>query len=267
LAPAFADAGQVEQVVMNLAVNARDAMPGGGKLTIETGSAELDAGYAAQYNGVRPGHYVMVAVSDTGVGMDSPTQARIFQPFFTTKGPGQGTGLGLSTVDEIVRQHGGHVWLYSEPGRGTVFKVYLPRAAAATAAPAPEAQTNPVPRGSETVLVVEDTHAVRSLVARVLEGLGYRVLEATDAATAELTAARYHGPIHLLFSDLVMPGDAGPQLAERVRAARPEMRVLFTSGYADDAVVHHGWLTPDAAYLQKPFTPDALGRKVREVLD
>lgn len=266
LSPVLADPGQIEQVVLNLAVNARDAMPQGGKLTIETGEADLDAIYAAAHEGVSPGRYVMLAVSDTGVGMDPVTQARIFQPFFTTKEPGKGTGLGLSTVDAIVRQHGGHVWLYSEPGKGTAFKVYLPRAAAA-AVETPAAAAQASPRGSETVLIVEDTQAVRALVARVLEGLGYNVLEASDASMAEVVASRHAGAIHLLLTDVVMPGDSGPELARRLSAARPTMRVLYTSGYADDAVVHHGVVAAGAAYLQKPFTPDALARKAREVLD
>jgi signal transduction histidine kinase len=262
---ALADAGQVEQILLNLAVNARDAMPQGGKLTIETANAELDVEYAQAHPGLKPGRYVMLAVSDTGVGMDPPTRARIFQPFFTTKGQ-KGTGLGLSTVDTIVRQHGGHVWVYSEPGHGAVFKVYLPHARASGAAEG-ESPGGGAPRGEETVLVVEDTHAVRSLVARVLEGLGYTVIEATDAATAEVAAARYAGRIHLLLSDVVMPGATGPELAQRLTEARPGLRVLFTSGYADDAVVHHGVLGAGASYLQKPFTPDALARKVREILD
>jgi len=267
LSPVLADPGQVEQVVLNLAVNARDAMPQGGKLTIETSEAELDAVYAAAHEGVNPGRYVMLAVSDTGTGMDPVTQARIFQPFFTTKEPGKGTGLGLSTVDAIVRQHGGHVWLYSEPGTGTVFKVYLPRALEAAAAEAAPALPPVERRGTETVLLVEDTQAVRALVARVLEGLGYTVLEASDASMAEIVAARHHGKIDLLLTDVVMPGDSGPELARRLSAARPGLRVLYTSGYADDAVVHHGVVAAGAAYLQKPFTPDALARKTREVLD
>jgi signal transduction histidine kinase len=266
LASALADAGQVEQVLLNLAVNGRDAMPQGGKLTIETANVELDAGYVQGHPEVKAGPYVMLAVSDTGVGMDSPTQARIFQPFFTTKGPGKGTGLGLSTVDTIVRQHGGHVWLYSEPGHGSVFKVYLPQARSRPAGAVAASPPGAPPRGTETVLVVEDTHAVRSLVARVLEGLGYEVIEASDAATAEVAAARYKGPIHLLLSDVVMPGATGPELARRLADARPELRVLFTSGYADDAIVHHGVLGAGTSYLQKPFTPDALARKVRDIL-
>jgi hypothetical protein len=266
LSAVLADPGQIEQVLLNLAVNARDAMPRGGKLTIETADAELDATYAAAHQGVSPGRYVMLAVSDTGVGMDPVTQARIFQPFFTTKEPGKGTGLGLSTVDAIVRQHRGHVWLYSEPGKGTVFKVYLPLATEA-AAPAEAAAPVAPLRGRETVLVVEDTQAVRALVARVLEGLGYTVLEAADASMAEVVAARHPGVIDLLLTDVVMPGDSGPELARRLAGTRPGMRVLYTSGYADEAVVHHGVVAAGAAYLQKPFTPDALARKARDVLD
>jgi signal transduction histidine kinase len=267
LAGTVADAGQIEQVLLNLAVNARDAMPRGGRLTVQTANAELDRNYCDQHPGVKPGPYVMISVSDTGIGMDTPTQARVFQPFFTTKEPGKGTGLGLSTVDTIIKQHGGHVGLYSEIGRGTVFKVYLPRAAPLEDVSSSEAVRAMMPRGTETVLVVEDTNAVRSLVARVLEGLGYEVLEATDAATADVAAARHTGPIHLLLSDVVLPGATGPDLARRLAEQRAAMRVLFTSGYAADSVVHQGLLPSGAPYLQKPFTPDILARKVREVLD
>ena len=260
-----ADPGQIEQVIMNLAVNARDAMPDGGRITIETGNVELGDEYARQHVGVQPGPYVLLAVSDTGTGMDSATQARIFEPFFTTKAPGKGTGLGLSTVYGIVKQSGGNIWVYSEPGRGTTFKVYLPRVEN-TAEPVQVIRPAPG-RGTESILLVEDEEAVRALAREVLEGYGYTVFEARDVADAMLIAERHTGPIHLLVTDVVMPQMSGRALAERLASLRPEMKVLFMSGYTANAIVHHGTLDAGTSFVQKPFTPDVLARKVREVLD
>ena len=262
-----ADPGQLEQVLMNLAVNARDAMPTGGRLTIETRNVDLDDAYARTHPDARPGPHVLLAVSDTGCGMTDQVMARIFEPFFTTKGPGKGTGLGLATVYGIVKQSGGHVGVYSEVGQGTTFKVYLPRVESAATAQdgRPRQQT---PRwGAETVLVVEDEDGVRALTRRVLTGCGYTVLEAADGDEAVWVAAGHPGPIHLLITDVVMPGDGGQAVAERVREHHPEARVLYVSGYTDDAVVRHGILHEHANFLQKPFSPVLLSHKVRDVLD
>jgi PAS domain S-box-containing protein len=260
-----ADPSQVEQVIMNLAVNARDAMRDGGQLTIEVRNVELDESYARSHASVEPGLYVMLAVTDNGHGMDAETQAKIFEPFFTTKGPGRGTGLGLSTVYGIVKQSGGHIWLYSEVGRGTSFKIYLPRVEGevVTATPLTPRST----RGRETVLLVEDDEQVRALARETLQLGGYRVLEAASPDAA-LTLARLHtGAVDLLLSDVVMPGMNGRALADRVLVLRPGLKVLFMSGYPSSAIVHHGVLEPGAWFLQKPFTPGSLARKVREVLD
>ena len=262
-----ADPGQIEQVIMNLAVNARDAMPTGGKLTIETANVELDAEYARQHQPVIPGRFVMLAVSDTGVGMDDATKARIFEPFFTTKEVGKGTGLGLATVYGIVKQSGGYVWLYSEPGNGAAFKIYLPRVDAERDAPVVVSGPVGTVSGTETVLVAEDDPLLLPLARDLLTKLGYHVLEARDSAEA-LTVARGHqGEIQLLVSDVVMPRGGGFQLAQQLIVERPGLRVLYVSGYTDEAIIRHGLLARGLNYLQKPFTPAVLARKVREVLD
>jgi nitrogen-specific signal transduction histidine kinase len=261
-----ADRGQIEQVLLNLAVNARDAMPGGGRVTIETRNVDLDAAYARDHVGIEPGAYVLLCVSDTGVGMDDETRLHIFEPFFTTKAGGSGTGLGLSTVYGIVRQSGGSIEVASEPGRGAAFKVYLPRVEG-TAAPlaAPKPAGPDLAAGTGTVLVVEDEEIVRSLARRILETAGYRVLEAADPHTALEICDRFAGPIDLLLTDIVMPKMSGRVLAERVAERRPEVRTLFMSAYAEAAVAREAG-GEDLAWIEKPFTVDMLTRKVQEVL-
>jgi two-component system cell cycle sensor histidine kinase/response regulator CckA len=262
----LADAGQMEQVLMNLVVNARDAMPHGGTLTIETSSVTLDENYARVHVGVKPGAYAMLAVSDTGVGMDPDTRSHIFEPFFTTKERGKGTGLGLSTVYGIVKQHGGDIWVYSEPGKGTTFKIYLPQAAVASAG-ATDERDPPAASGSETVLLVEDEQGVRRLVRDILELYGYSVLEADSGEKALEMQASFEGRIDLLLTDVVMPKMTGRDLAEALELSRPETKVLYLSGYTDRVVVDRGVVAAGASFLQKPFSPEALARKIREVLD
>ena len=263
-----ADPGQIEQVIMNLAVNARDAMPKGGKLTIETANVTLDANYARFHAPVKPGDYVMLAISDTGMGMDAETQAHIFEPFYTTKGL-KGTGLGLSTVYGIVKQSEGYIWLYSETGKGTSFKIYLPRFSATGEALAtqPALAQEQTSKGHETILLVEDEENLRRLARQSLENQGYNVIDAPDGAAAIKISQAHPGPIHLLLTDVIMPGMNGRELANKLSPTRLEMRVLFMSGYTENHIGHNGTLDEGITLLQKPFTLSALRSKVREMLD
>jgi len=262
------DPGQIEQVIMNLAVNARDAMPGGGRLTIETANIELDASYAARNEGLEPGPYVMLAVTDTGHGMAAATMGRIFEPFFTTKGIGKGTGLGLSTVFGIVQQSGGAIHAYSEPGSGTAMKVYLPRVDRAGSPIRPTASPDASRRrGTETILLVEDEPQVRAVAMTILRRQGYHVLEAENGAGALVLCEEHPAAIHLLLTDVIMQRMSGPVLAEQLGRIRPGMKVLFMSGYTDRAIIDHALIDANAAFIQKPFTPDQLAQRVRDVLD
>ena len=262
-----ADPGHVEQAIVNLVVNARDAMPEGGRLTIETANVHLDETYVRTHMGMTPGEFVMLAVSDTGHGMDAETRRRIFEPFFTTKEKGRGTGLGLATVYGIVKQAGGDIWVYSEPGRGSTFKLYFPRVSEPVTESA-EAFGSPAPRGgaSETLLLVEDEKAVRELTLRMLQQLGYTVITAESGAEALRIANAHAGEIAMLVTDVVMPEMSGRQLADALILVRPGLKVLFLSGYTENTVVHHGVLEPGVDFLPKPFSREVMGKKIREVL-
>ena len=261
-----ADPGQVEQVIMNLVVNARDAMPTGGRLTMETANVELDAGYARENPVITPGAYVLLAISDTGCGMDEEVRKRLFEPFFTTKELGKGTGLGLSTVYGIVKQSGGYIWVSSEPDQGSTFKVYLPRLMDETAPATVPKEEEEVLAGTETILVVEDEDAVREVAARMLRSAGYRVLTASNGSEALSSCEGHPEKIHLLLTDVVMPGMSGRQLAKRMREVRPELQILYMSGYLPSAIGHHGVLEPGEVFLHKPFNGKELRRKVRRAL-
>jgi len=261
-----ADPGQIEQVIMNLAVNARDAMRSGGNLIIETANVTLDGSYARIHVGAEPGHYVMLSVSDTGMGMPPEVKERVFEPFFTTKEKGKGTGLGLSTVYGIVKQSGGNIWVYSEVGHGTTFKIYLPRVDGHPMESAEKVDRKEVACRGETILVVEDEEPVRRLLGRILQKRGYNVLLALNGDDAVSICQKQNGPIHLMVTDVVMPGMNGGELAKLVVPIRQEMKVLFMSGYTDDAIVHLGVLEPGINFIQKPFSPNALSQKIREVL-
>lgn len=262
-----ADPSQIEQVIMNLAANARDAMPKGGKLTIETADVELGEDYARNHAAFQPGRYVMLAISDTGMGMDKETQTHIFEPFFTTKELGKGTGLGLATVYGIVKQSGGCIWVYSEPGRGSTFKIYFPRLDAQVESSRPGLELPVVlSQGTERILWVEDEPAVRALVQEILQSRGYTLLVAKHGEEALRLAEEHRGQIDLLLTDVVMPGMTGPDLLQRLKQTNPAMKVLYVSGYADTARIHHGMLNSQDPFLQKPFTPQSLAHKIREVL-
>jgi CheY-like chemotaxis protein len=267
LSQVHADPGQLEQVLMNLVVNARDAMPQGGELRIETANVQLDGGYAACHSQVKPGSYVMLAISDSGCGMDAATQDRIFEPFYTTKELGKGTGLGLATVYGIVKQSGGYIWVYSEAGLGTTFKIYLPvLESPVRVGSEPIVGSSEVASGYETVLLVEDEEGLRGMVGSVLKSHGYKVLEARHPMEALQLSEDYKDEIHLLLTDVVMPQCNGSRLAELLQPERPEMKVIYMSGYTNDAIVRNGVLNDEVHFLQKPFSPGALVKKIRESL-
>jgi signal transduction histidine kinase/CheY-like chemotaxis protein len=262
-----ADPGQIEQVIVNLAVNARDAMPDGGRLTIEVADMELNGSSGEEHPDVTPGSYVMLSVTDTGTGMDEATRLRIFDPFFTTKPAGEGTGLGLATTYGTVRQSNGFIWVESEPGEGSTFKVFLPRIVADPQKSLPVSDHGFADGGSETILIVEDDEAGRTYARRVLEGHGYRVREAGSGQEAIDVWAELDGEVDLLVSDVVLPGMSGPDLAERLKELKADISVLFVSGYTADAIIRHGVIAPDVTLLSKPLDPDTFARKVRELLD
>jgi CheY-like chemotaxis protein len=261
-----ADPGQIEQVLLNLAINARDAMPHGGCLTIEARNVELDETYKVGHQVVSCGRYIMLSVEDTGCGMDHDTAARIFDPFFTTKELGKGTGLGLATVYGIVKQSGGYIWVYSELNKGTLFKIYLPRVDEAVQLARQKEPEGQFHQACETILLAEDSAALREMAREYLEGLGYAVLEAASGAEALRTAKEFDGTIHLLLTDVVMPEMSGPELARQLATLRPGVKVIYTSGYTNDAIARQGVLDPTVAFIQKPYRPKALARKVQEVL-
>jgi CheY-like chemotaxis protein len=261
------DPGQFDQIIMNLVVNARDAMPDGGKLILQTANFELDEMYVKQHLGAKPGSYVMFSVSDTGTGMDEATLSHIFEPFFTTKETGKGTGLGLSTVYGIVKQANGYLMAYSEPGHGTIMKIFLPRAHKGSLVDQPVAVAKAIPRGTETILLVEDETALRELTRSILEDSGYKVLEARNSEEATEMARDTQCKIDLLLTDVVMPGVSGNELAKRLSAVRSNLRVLYMSGYTDDVVAHKGVLAEGTVLIQKPFTKRGLLSKVRHSLD
>jgi CheY-like chemotaxis protein len=263
-----ADPGQIEQVLLNLAVNARDAMPKGGRLTITASNVELDESDKKRHEPIVPGNYVRLTVEDTGCGMDAKTQLRIFDPFFTTKEVGKGTGLGLATVYGIVKQTGGYIWVYSEVDQGTAFKIYLPRIEG-TLRPVEQQKTAelPVVKGCETILFAEDSESLREMATEYLQSVGYRVIPAASGKDALLRAKDFNGTIHLLLTDVVMPELNGPELAKEMVSIRPRIKVIFTSGYASEALANRGSLDPAVAFIQKPYRPKALARRIREILD
>jgi CheY-like chemotaxis protein len=261
------DPAQFEQVIVNLAVNARDAMPNGGQLAIETANVVLDEAYVASHLGSRPGEHVLLAISDTGVGISKETQAHIFEPFFTTKEVGKGTGLGLATVFGIVKQSGGNIWVYSEEGQGSTFKIYLPRIKKATPILSASPGEAHLPTGNETILLVEDDEDVRTLARQILQEQGYTLLEAENGEEALHLVAHHDGPIHLLLTDVVMPGMSGKVLAKQLIQTYPDLKTLFMSGYTHNIIAHHGVLDPNVIFLPKPFNSMSLAHRVRTVLD